>query len=61
MLEKLSEAWDKLFNEHVRLEQRMLEIEQMDKDNLPLDDQFALIEEYNRLWERINELNKKLY
>lgn len=61
MIERIKDAWDRLFNEHVRLEQRMLEIEQMDKDGLSLDEQFDLIEEYNKLWARITELNKKLY
>ena len=37
------------------IEQRMLEIEQMDKNGLSLDDQFALIEEYNGLWDKMNK------
>ena len=38
-----------------RTEQRMLEIEQMDKTGISLDEQFALIEEYNNLWDRMNK------
>ena len=38
-----------------RTEQRMLEIEQMDKTGITLDEQFALIEEYNNLWDRMNK------
>ena len=38
-----------------RTEQRMLEIEQMDKTGISLDEQFALIEEYNNLWDKMNK------
>ena len=38
-----------------RTEQRMLEIEQMDKTGITLDEQFALIEEYNNLWDKMNK------
>ena len=38
-----------------RTEQRMLEIEQMDKDGMSLNEQFALIEEYNGLWDKMNK------
>ena len=38
-----------------RTEQRMLEIEQMNKDGMSLNEQFALIEEYNGLWDKMNK------
>ena len=38
-----------------RTEQRMLEIEQMDKNGMSLNEQFALIEEYNGLWDKMNK------
>ena len=38
-----------------RTEQRMLEIEQMNKDGMSLNEQFALIEEYNSLWDKMNK------
>ena len=48
--------WEYLDNKiDQRTEQRMLEIEHMDKDGLSLDEQFALIEEYNGLWDKMNK------
>ena len=45
-------------NDIIAIEQRMLEIEQMDKDNLSLDDQFKILEEYNSLWDKASKLNQ---
>ena len=48
--------WEYLDNKiDQRTEQRMLEIETMDKTDMPLDEQFALIEEYDNLWARMNK------
>ena len=45
--------WEFIDNMKMRaIEQRMLEIEHMDKDGMSLDDQFKMIEEYNKLWEK---------
>ena len=54
VLTALSDA----FNEYRRLEKRLRRIERMDKDNLSLDEQCALVDEYTRVWNRINQLNK---
>ena len=35
-------------------DQRMLEIESMKKIDMPLDEQFKLIREYNKLWDKAN-------
>ena len=51
----------KYFNEYHHLEQRMLEIEQMDKNSLSLDSQISMLDEYTNIWNRIGELNKLRY
>lgn len=38
-----------------KTEQRILEIEQTDVSGMPLDEQFAIVEEYNNLWNRLNK------
>ena len=37
-----------------RLETRLLEIERMDKDNLPEFEQNILIKEYDEIWKKLN-------
>ena len=49
----MTEFIENMINRNI--EQRMLEIEQMDKKGLSLDDQFKLIEEYNKLWDKMNK------
>lgn len=38
-----------------RLETRLIEIERMDKDNLPEFEQIILMAEYNKLWQKLNQ------
>ena len=38
-----------------RLETRLLEIERMDKDNLPEFEQAILLAEYNKIWKKLNQ------
>ncbi len=45
-------------DEYIRLEKELIKIEKMDKDGLSLDDQCDLLCKYNKLWNRINELNE---
>ncbi len=45
-------------NDIVAIEQRMLEIEHMDKDDMSLDDQFKILDEYNKLWDKASKLNQ---
>lgn len=40
------------------IEKRMIEIEEMDKKGLNLDQQGELLDEYNMLWEKANNLRK---
>ena len=47
------------FNEYTKLENELRTIEKMDKDGLCLDDQCEILDRYNKIWNRINELNKK--
>ena len=37
-----------------RLETRLLEIERMDKDNLPEFEQKILMKEYYKIWDKLN-------
>ena len=37
-----------------RLETRLLEIERMDKDNLPEFEQKMLMKEYYKIWDKLN-------
>ena len=37
-----------------RLETRLLEIERMDKDNLPEFEQKMLMKEYYKMWDKLN-------
>lgn len=48
ILRKLTEYFDQ------KDDQRMLEIESMKKIDMSLDEQFKLIEEYNKLWDKAN-------
>ena len=45
-------------DEYIKLEKQLIKIEKMDKDNLSFDDQCDLLCKYNKIWNRINELNK---
>ena len=38
-----------------RLETRLLEIERMDKSNLPEFEQAILLAEYNKTWKKLNQ------
>ena len=51
----------KYFDEYHNLEQRLLEIEHMDKENLSLDSQIDMLDEYTNVWNRIGEINKLRY
>ena len=51
----------KYFDEYHNLEQRLLEIEHMDKEGMSLDTQIATLDEYTNVWNRINTLNKLRY
>ena len=39
----------------MRLETRLLEIERMDKNNLPEFEQAILLAEYNKIWKKLNQ------